>query len=83
MISVGKTEGKRPLGRPKRRWKDTIKMDIREVGCEGVSWIQLAVDMVQRWALVNTIGCNEPPDPIKDGDFDQLSDCRLTKDSAP
>ena len=41
---MGKTEGKRPLGRPRRRREDNIKMDLREVGCEGVDWIELAKD---------------------------------------
>jgi hypothetical protein len=39
---VGKPEGKRPLGRPRRRWEDNIKMDLREVGCGGMDWIELA-----------------------------------------
>ena len=41
-ILVGKPEGKRPLGRPRRRWEDNIKMDLQEVGCEGMDWIELA-----------------------------------------
>ena len=41
-ISVGKPEGKRPLGRPSRRWEDNIKMDLREVGCDPGEWIDLA-----------------------------------------
>jgi hypothetical protein len=40
---VGKLEGKRPLGRPSRRWEDNIKMDIKEVGCEVMGWIDLAL----------------------------------------
>jgi len=39
---VGKLEGKRPLGRPKRRWEVNIKMDLQEVGCGGMDWIELA-----------------------------------------
>jgi len=39
---VGKPEGKRPLGRPRRRWEDNIKMDLQEVGCGGMDWIELA-----------------------------------------
>jgi hypothetical protein len=39
---VGKLEGKRPLGRPRRRWEDNIKMDLQEVGCGGMGWIELA-----------------------------------------
>ena len=43
-IFVGKPEGKRPLGRPRRRWEDNIKIDLQEVGCEGMDWIDLAQD---------------------------------------
>jgi hypothetical protein len=43
-ILVGKPEGKRPLGRPKRRWENNIKMDLQEVGCGGMDWIELAQD---------------------------------------
>ena len=43
-VLVGKAEGKRPLGRPRRRWEDNIKMDLQEVGCGGVNWIGLAQD---------------------------------------
>jgi hypothetical protein len=59
-ILVGKPEGKRPLGRPKRRSKNKIRMDLREIGCEGVDWIHLA-------------GCcehsNETSGSIKGGTF--------------
>ena len=41
-VLVGKPEGKRPLGRPKSRWEDNIKMDLQEVGCGGTDWIKLA-----------------------------------------
>ena len=41
-VLVGKPEGKRPLGRPRRRWEDSIKMDLQEVGCEVVDRIELA-----------------------------------------
>jgi hypothetical protein len=41
---VGRPEGKRPLGRPRHRWKDNIKMDLREIGINGANWIQLAQD---------------------------------------
>jgi hypothetical protein len=54
-VLVRKPEGKRPLGRPKCRWEDNIKMDIQEVGCGGMDWIELAQDK-DRWrALVNTV----------------------------
>ena len=43
-VLVGEPEGKRPLGRPRRRWEDNIKMDLQEVGCEGMDWIDLAQD---------------------------------------
>jgi len=49
---VGKPEGQRPLGTSRRRWESNIKMDLREVGCEGMDWIELAQDR-ERWrALV-------------------------------
>ena len=50
-----KPEGKRPLGRPRRRWEDNIKIDLQEVGCEGMDWIDAAQDR-DRWrALVNAV----------------------------
>jgi hypothetical protein len=48
-------EGKRPLGRPRRRWEDNIKLDLRETGIDGANWIQLAQDRVQWRAFVNTV----------------------------
>jgi len=48
-------EGKRPLGRPRRRWKDNITMDLQEVGCGGMDWIGLAQDRDKWWALVNAV----------------------------
>jgi hypothetical protein len=52
---VGKPEGKRPLGRPRRRWDDNIKMDLKEVVCEGMDWIELTQGR-DRWrALVNAV----------------------------
>jgi hypothetical protein len=54
-ILVGKPEGKRPLGRPRRRLVDNIKMDLREIEWDGRDWIKLAQDR-DRWrALVNTV----------------------------
>jgi hypothetical protein len=54
-VLVGRPEGKRPLGRPTRRWEDNIKMDLREIGIDGENWIQLAQNRVQWWAFVNTV----------------------------
>ena len=48
-------EGKRPFGRPRRRWDDNIKMDLMEVGCGGVDWIDLAQDRDRWWALVDAV----------------------------
>jgi hypothetical protein len=50
-VLVGKPEGKRPLGRRRRRWEDGIGMDLREIGLEGVDWIPLAQDR-DRWRAV-------------------------------
>jgi hypothetical protein len=54
-VLVGKPEGKRQLGRPRRRWEDNIKMDLQEVGCGDMDWIGLAQDMDRWWALVNAV----------------------------
>ena len=54
-VLVGKSAGRRPLGRPRRRWKDSIKMDVREVGWGDIDWIDLAQDMDRRRALVNAV----------------------------
>ena len=54
-VLVGKSEEKRPLGRPRRRWEDNIKMDFQEVGCGSIDWIELA-QYRERWqALVNAV----------------------------
>ena len=52
---MGKPEGKRPLGRPRHRWEDNIKMDLQEVGCEGMAWIKLAQGRDRWQALVSVI----------------------------
>ena len=70
-VLVGKPEGMRPLGRPRRRWEDNIKMDLQEVGCGGIDWIDLARDLA---------GCfeygNELSGSIKCGEFlDKLKAC--------
>jgi hypothetical protein len=54
-VLVGKLEGKRPLGRRRRRWEDIIKMDIPEVGCGVMYWIELAQDRYRWWALVKAV----------------------------
>jgi hypothetical protein len=54
-ILVRKPEEKRPRGRPRRRWVDNIKMDLREIGWDGVHWIEMAQDRDQWRALVNTV----------------------------
>jgi hypothetical protein len=54
-ILAGNPEGKRLLGRPRRRWVDNIKMDLRKIGCDGGDWIDLAQDTDQWRALVNAV----------------------------
>jgi hypothetical protein len=54
-ILVGRPQGRRPLGRPRRRWEDNIKMDLMEIGFWDVDWIDLAQDRDRWWALVNTV----------------------------
>jgi hypothetical protein len=56
-ILVGKPEGKRPLGRPRCRWVDNIKMDLREVGWDGMDWIDLAQDR-NRWRAYGNVVMN-------------------------
>jgi len=50
-VSLGEPEGKRPVGRPRRRWEGNIKMDLQEVGCGGMDWIELAQDR-ERWRVL-------------------------------
>jgi hypothetical protein len=54
-ILVGKPEGRRPLGRPRHRWVDNIKMDLTEIGLDGMDWVDLAQDRDHWRALVNTV----------------------------
>jgi hypothetical protein len=54
-VLVGRPEGKRQLGRPRCRWEDNIKMDLREIGIDGSNWIRLAQDRVQWWAFLYTV----------------------------
>jgi hypothetical protein len=76
-VSVGRPEGKRPLGRPRRRWEDNIKLDLREIGIDGANWIQLAQDRVQWWAFVTVMNLRVPSESRIF--FDKLSDNRLFK----
>jgi hypothetical protein len=55
IINYLRKAGKRPLGRPRRRWEDNIKMDLREIGWGGMYWIDLVQDRGQWRALVNTV----------------------------
>jgi hypothetical protein len=54
-LLMGKPEGKRPLGRPRRRWEDGVRMDLREIGLEDVDWIRLAQDRDQWRAVVSAV----------------------------
>jgi hypothetical protein len=54
-VLVGKPKGKRPLVRPRRKWEDNIKLDLREIGIDGANWIRLAQNRVQWRAFVNTV----------------------------
>jgi len=54
-VLVGKLEGRRPLGRPRRRWVDNIRMDLQEVGCEYTDWIELVQDMDGWRTLVSAV----------------------------
>jgi hypothetical protein len=66
-ILVGKPKGRRPLGRPRRRWEDNIKMDLSEIGFEDVDWIHLAQDR-DKWLNSCEHG-DEPSGTIKCGEF--------------
>ena len=54
-VLVEKPDGKRPLGRPRRRWVDNIRMDVQEVGCGYMDWIGLAQDRDRGWTLVSAV----------------------------
>jgi len=57
VVLVGRPEGKRPLGRPRLRWEDDIKMDLREIGIDEANWIRLAQNSV-RWLVFMSTGMN-------------------------
>jgi hypothetical protein len=59
-VLVGKPEGKTPLGRPRRRWEDNIKMALQEVGCGGMDWMEVAQDRDGWRALVGTVNLRVP-----------------------
>jgi hypothetical protein len=65
-VLVGNPEGKRPLGRPRHRWEDNIRMGLQEVGCVGMDWIGLAQDRHVAGTCENG---NEPLGSIKCGEF--------------
>jgi ribosome biogenesis protein Nip4 len=54
-VLVGKPEGKRPLERPRHRWEDVIRMDLREIGFGGVDWIRLVQDRDRWWTVVSAV----------------------------
>jgi hypothetical protein len=54
-VLVGKPEGKRLVGKPRHRWEDNIKMDLKEVGCGGMGWNELAENRDRWWAIVNEV----------------------------
>jgi hypothetical protein len=74
-VLVGKPEGMRPLGRSRCRWKDNIKMDLRETEIDGENWIQLAQDRFQCRAFVNTVMNLRVPQ--RKNIFDKLNDYQL------
>jgi hypothetical protein len=77
-VLVGSPEGKSPLGRPRCRWEDNIKLDLREIGIDGANWIQLARDRVQWRAFMNTV-MNLRVTLRKQDIFYKLSDNQLFK----
>jgi len=54
-VLVGKMEGKRTLGRPRHTWEDNIKLDLQEVGCGGMNWIELAQDRDRWWVYMHAV----------------------------
>jgi hypothetical protein len=78
---VGKPECKRPLGRPRHRWEDNIKLDLREIGIDGENWMQLAQDRFQWRAFLNTM-MNFLFHKESRMFFDKLSDYQVFKECA-
>jgi hypothetical protein len=74
-VLAGRPEGKRPLGKHRRRWEDNIKLDLRETGIDGANWIYLAQDRVRWRSLVNTFGFHKESRIF----FDKLSENQLFK----
>jgi hypothetical protein len=73
-ILVWKPEGKKLPGRPRHRWEDSVKTDLRELSWEGMDWIHLAEDRVQKWPVVSTVINNQVT--YKAGNFlAWVSDC--------
>ena len=73
-VLVGKPERKRPIGRPRRRWEDNIKMDLQEVRCEGMDWIDAVQDRGRWRAFLNAVMNLRVP--LKSGEFiEKLRNC--------
>jgi hypothetical protein len=78
-VLVGRPEGKRTLGTPRRKWEYNIRMELREIGIDGTNWIRLAQDRVQ-WRRAFCEHGNEPSSSIKKvGFFDKMSNNQLFK----
>jgi hypothetical protein len=77
-VLVGRSEGKRAMGRHRHRWEDNIKMDLREIRINGADWIWLTQDRVQWWAFVNMEMNLQVPQESRIF-FDKLSDNQLFK----
>jgi hypothetical protein len=77
-VLLGRAEGKRPLGKPRRSWEDNIKLDLKEIGIDGATWIRLAQDRVQWRVFVSTV-MNLRFHKERRIFFDMLSDYQLFK----
>jgi hypothetical protein len=80
-VLVGRPEGKRPLGRPRRRWHDNVKLDLREIRIDVANWIQLAQDRVQWRAFVNTMSCTCACEPDVGGEGGAAAICVMAATS--